>query len=114
MSDKDLVFRGDVKAFKQSFIYDGGYPDVKLVSAVTIEDIDSIQPVPHEMSARELFNAYQRICEEYSHKGIPVRCDECPLYSICPEIGRALRTMVIWSTIIEWWAREHPEEANHD
>ena len=103
MGDNDLVRRGDVKAKKV-------YCDERHEYVVPVAEIDWLRPaIPQEMSARELFNAYQRICEEYSHKGIPIRCDECPLYSICPEIGRAIRVMVIWSTIIERWAREHPE-----
>ncbi len=110
MSDKDLVFRGDVKAFKQSFIYDGGYPDVKLVSAVTIEDIDSIQPVPHEMSAREFFEEYRRMCE---YTG---RCAICPIMEIaeaprtpCRYLAYAYPDKAV--AIVEKWAREHPERS---
>ena len=62
-----------------------------------------------EMSARELYSAYQRICEEYNPRRKPVRCDECPLYVNCPRIGEALRTVVMCSPIVEKWAREHPE-----
>lgn len=62
------------------------------------------------MTARELFNSYRRICEEYSRKG-KIRCyDECPLYSVCPEIGKALRAVNIWAYVIERWTQEHPEE----
>jgi hypothetical protein len=110
MSDNDLVFRGDVLMRKcKYYVYDETGCCCEEF-AVPVEDINRIPAVPHEMSARELFNAYRRICEEYSHKGIPVRCDECPLYTVCPEIGKALRVMVIWSHIIERWAQEHPEQ----
>lgn len=99
----------------RSVLYEGKYCDGSLgydCFNCWYEEMQEDAPaVPHEMSARELFNAYQRICEEYSHKGIPVRCDECPLYTICPEIGKALRVMVIWSHIIERWAQEHPERS---
>jgi hypothetical protein len=69
-----------------------------------------IPAVPHEMTARELYSAYMRICEEYNHKGKPVRCDECPLYIHCPRIGGALRMAVMCSPIVEKFAKEHPEE----
>lgn len=66
------------------------------------------------MTARELFNSYRRICEEYSHKG-KIRCyAECPLYTVCPEIGRALRVVNIWAHVIETWTREHSEERSED
>ena len=104
MSDKLISLESVLKEIRRF----KGYIDDDMIERFSIA-FKRLPAVPHEMSARELFNAYQRICEEYSHKGIPIRCDECPLYSICPEIGRAIRVMVIWSTIIERWAREHPE-----
>ena len=103
MGDNDLVRRGDVKAKKV-------YCDERHEYVVPVAEIDWLRPaIPQEMSARELYSAYMRICEEYNHKGKPVRCDECPLYIHCPRIGGALRMVVMCSPIVEKWAKEHPE-----
>lgn len=99
MSDEDLVIRGEVKAFRRSFVYyDDYYPDGDLVSGVTIEDIDCVPAAPHEMTAKELLYAERRMYNEDS--------DVYWKYSelvIAEEFDVALR-------YIEKWAREHPEE----
>lgn len=110
MSDEDLVMRGDVKAYKQSFVSGVGICDI-LVSAVTVADIDAIPAFEPPMSAVEYARHHGRMCSK-SHF---IFCNGCPLYSInydCVEFERDHPEEAI--AIVKKWAEEHPEEANDD
>ena len=108
MSNKDLIWREDALNIHVEHGF-SNYGEIYINLRETIEAIKNIPAVPHEMSARELYSAYMRICEEYNHKGKPVRCYECPLYVHCPRIGGALRMVVMCSPIVEKWEQKHPE-----
>ena len=96
MSDKDLIRRGDVKAYKQSFVSGVGICDI-LVSAVTVADIDAIPAFEPPMSARELLLTENRMISQddyaygdYSALVWQMKIDEAVAFA-------------------QKWAKEHPE-----
>ena len=107
MSDNDLIKRGRMREEIKKLTFNPLVNELlyKVLDAIPREQVAA----DHVMTASELFSAYQRMCEEYSRKGT-IRCDECPVYSVCPEIGHSLRVMNIWAYVIERWAEKHREE----
>lgn len=107
MNNEDLVKRGDVKAFRRVLFMAG-----KLVSFVTIKDINCVPAVPREMTAREFVKAHHRMCQS------GISCDECGI----THDGEVPRSCVVLMglnpddtvAIVEKWAQEHPEEANDE
>lgn len=104
MSNEDLVKRGEVKAFRQSFIYySGDDTDGIIISAVTVEDIDSIPQAPHELSAKELLLIEDRMCnedEDAYNKYIS-------LYWGDRKIDEAI-------AYVQEWAKDHPERSENN
>lgn len=94
MSDEDLVKRGEIKAFRRSFVWCG-----ELVPGVTIEDIDCVPAAPHEMTAREYLETEARMCKYY---GLPSAFDVSGL-----TVDEAI-------SMVEKFAREHPEERSEE
>ena len=101
-SDNDLIMRGEIKAFRRSFVWCGD-----LVSGVTIEDIDCVPAVPQEMSAREYVRELWRLQNK--------RKTNCTLDDMLAfldwEDAMAVDNADNAVSIIEKWAREHPERS---
>lgn len=105
MSDKDLVFRGEVLAKAHHHPVDGGL----IISAY---DVENIHAVPHEMSAREFLVAYKRMCASFPETD----CSKCPIYTPYKDCTDNPCDWDIDKILpaVEKWAREHPEEVNDD
>ena len=102
MSDKDLVFRGEVLARKcKYYVYDETGCCCEEF-AVPVEDINRISAAPHEMLAEEFVRARDRMC------AVMAACADCPYKIYCIGARVDAKEEV---AIVEKWAREHPERS---
>lgn len=110
MSDNDTIKRRDAEAL----IYDllDGEPAKDKWSDVGTRIAD-IPSAPHEMTAREFFEEYQRMCLTVDG------CGDCPIMGIDTCAGFPCRYRAYLNpdkavAIVEKWAREHPEERSEE
>ena len=105
MSDKDLIWRGDVEKFLCD-AYDDDMIDEGEFAYLTSE-ANKLPAVPREMTAREFAKAFRRMCDSYDVNGRN-NCEGCELWreNIC-----CLCDLPDIIPIVEAWAREHPERS---
>lgn len=99
MSDKDLVSRRRVLARKKTMYgWSSGEEEV-----VSVEYIESIPPVKQPMSAVEFLIQWERMCQTVGG------CQQCPVAPKGQCMGLIKRNPAEAVSIVEQWAREHPE-----
>ena len=79
----------------------------------TLDELEALSPVPQEMSAREFFEEYQRMCHTVDG------CSDCPTIGIDKCTGFPCRYRAYLNpdkaiAVVEAWAKEHPEERSED
>lgn len=108
MSDKLISLESVLKEIRRF----KGYIDDDMIERFSIA-FKRLPAVPQEMTAREFFEEYRRMCD---HTG---RCATCPIMEIAniprmPCKYLAYRHPEKAVAIVEAWAREHPKERSEE